>query len=219
MIDKITPSQKTSQFFSKYREKLYSKNEIIIDPEQPSDNVYYIVSGKIKKYNVNYKGEEVILTIFRKGSFIPISTSIGQNLKNRFYYAADTDVVVKVAPGEDVVKMLNHNPDIMMSLLHRVNRGLDEFLGRSLSLMASSALSRVAYEIFTEAKRYGLDEEGGKFIELSERGIAARTGLTRETVNREIRKLKDFNAVKVERRGIIVTNLTKLETKLYKKLL
>lgn len=141
-------------------------------------------------------------------------------MKNRFFYAADTDVITRVAPSADVVKMLKENPDVMMALLHRVNRGLSEFLDRSLSLMAGNALSRVAYEIYIEAHRFGNNEDGNaKFIDLNERGIAARTGLTRETVNREIKKLKQINAVKIERRGILVTDIAKLEKKLYKKLL
>ncbi len=160
------------------------------------------------------------MTVFRPGSFIPISHAIDQPVKNRFFYAADTDVITRVAPTKDVLKMLEDNPDVMMALIHRINRGLNEFLDRSLSLMAGNALSRVAYEIYIEAQRFGVDEpDDAKFIEMNERTIAARTGLTRETVNREIRKLKEISAVKVERKGILVTDFTKLEKKLYKKLL
>lgn len=178
------------------------------------------MEGKIKKYSVNYKGDEIILTVFRPGSFVPISHAINQPVKNRFFYAADTDVVTRVAPTKDVVKMLKDNPDVMMALLHRINRGLGEFLDRSLSLMAGNALSRVAYEIYIEAQRFGTKQpSGAKFIDMNERAIAARTGLTRETVNREIRKLKEISAVKIEHRGILVTDFAKLEKKLYKKLL
>ena len=182
--------------------------------------MYYIKSGRIKKYSVNYKGEEVILTIFRSGSFVPIAQAIGQKVTNRFYYAADTDLEVFVVPAREVSKMLLDQPDVMLALLQRVNRGLDEFLGRALSLMAGSALSRVVYEIFVEARRFGVEEANNAiFIELNERAIAARTGLTRETVNREIRKLKHLGAVSVERRGLLVKDLGLLEKKLYKELL
>lgn len=151
---------------------------------------------------------------------MPIAQAIDQKSVNRFYYAADTDVTVKIAPTADVAAMLHKNPDVMMALLHRVNRGLDEFLGRAVSLMASSALSRVAYEIYIEATRFGKIESSGYcFIDVNERNIAARTGLTRETVNREIRKLKDIDALAVERRGLIVKDLQLLEKKLYKELL
>lgn len=151
---------------------------------------------------------------------MPIARVISQNEINRFYYAADTDLEVYVVPSKQVTKMLIEQPEIMLALLQRVNRGLEEFLGRALSLMAGSALSRVVYEIFVEARRFGIEEQGGAiFVELNERGIAARTGLTRETVNREIRKLKHLGAVSVERRGLLVKDVSLLEKKLYKELL
>ena len=151
---------------------------------------------------------------------MPVAQAINQKTVNRFYYAAETDIKVRKAPSEDVVAMLHKQPDVMMALLHRVNRGLDEFLGRAVSLMASNALSRVAYEIYIEAKRFGaLDNNGSILIEMNERQIAAKTGLTRETVNREIRKLKEANAVAVERGKLIIKDVSLLEKKLYKELL
>ena len=218
-IKKDSARVKTEEFFAGYRERHFSKGQIIIFPDETSPLVYFLTEGKIKKYSVNYKGDEIILTVFRPGSFLPIAESIDQPLKNRYFYAAESDVITHVAPKNDVVEMLKKNPDIMMALLHRVNRGLAEFLDRALSLMAGNALSRVGYEIYVEASRFGTDEKTGKFIEINERTLAARTGLTRETVNREIRKLKQINALKVERRGILVTDMSSLEKKLYKKLL
>lgn len=192
----------------------------MVFPGEVNKDVHYLTKGRIKKYTVNYKGDEIVMTIFRPGSFLPIAQAINQKAVNRFYYAADTDANTRIAPTQDVEAMLFENPDVMMALLHRVNRGLDEFLGRAVSLMASSALSRVAYEIYIEASRFGQEEGNGDvFIDINERSIAARTGLTRETVNREIRKLKDLEAVKVERRGLVVKNLKLLEKKLYKELL
>lgn len=219
-MDTTPATKKANDFFAGYRERKFSKDQIMIFAGEINRNVFYITDGRIKKYSVNYKGEEIILTTFRPGSFVPVAQAIDQQTINRFYYAAETNVVTRVAPSKDVVAMLHANPDVMMALLKRVNRGLDEFLGRAVSLMASSALSRVAYEIYIEATRYGSPQPNGDyFLETSERTIAARTGLTRETVNREIRKLKDINAVTVERKGITIKDMKLLEKKLYKELL
>lgn len=214
-----TTQEKVDAFFENFRELKFSKGEIIIFAGENNNNVYYLIEGRIKKYSVNYKGDEIVLTIFRPPSFLPIAQAINQKTINRFYYAAETDVIVRRAPTQKVVEMLKENPDVMMKLLLRVNRALDEFLGRAVSLMASNALSRVAYEIYIETTRFGTKEDDHYLINLTERNIAARTGLTRETVNREIRKLKQMNAVQVERRGIIVKDLRYLEKKLYKELL
>lgn len=219
MINPIA-SSKTKEFFGKYHERHYLKGDVIISPDEVNDHVYYLVSGKIKKYSLNYKGEEIVLTVFRPGSFMPIDHAIGQEFKNRYYFAADTDITVRVAPSKEVTNMLSNNPDVALTLLHRVNRALHEFQDRSLSLMTGNALNRVAYEIYIEAKRFGQKANKNELnIELSERGIASRTGLSRETVNREIRKLKDANCVSVNHGSITVKDLEILEKKLYKKLI
>ncbi len=160
------------------------------------------------------------MTIYRPGNYVPVSLVVEPHFKNRFFYAAETDVITRVVPAVDVKKWLDENPDEMFVLVRRLNRRLNEFLDRNLTFMAGTALSRVAYEIYLEGKKFGTLEAGGLiFIDLNERDIAARTGLTRETVNREIRKLKEVDCVKVERRGISVCDLERLEKKLYKKLL
>lgn len=216
----IIASEKAKEFFDSYHERHYLKGEQIISPDEPNDLVYYLVSGRIKKYSLNYKGEEIILTVFRPGSFLPIDQAVGQKLKNRYYFAADTDITVRVAPSKDVTQMLAKNPDVTLALLHRVNRGLHEFQNRSLSLMTGNALNRVAYEIYIEAKNFGKKINKSELnIDLSERGIASRTGLTRETVNREIRKLKDAGAVSIKHGSITIKDLDILEKKLYKKLI
>lgn len=219
-MDLLKAKATLEEFFSDYPERTYAKGQILVFAGENSKDVFYLRRGRIKKYSVNYKGDEIILNIFRPSSFVPIAEAIDQRLVNRYYYAAETDVVVQKAPNAKVVTMLEENPEVMMALLRRVYRGLDEFLGRAVSLMAANALSRVAYEIYVEAKRYGIVESDGKlFLDVTERGIAARTGLSRETVNREIRKLKDLKAVEVERRGIVLKDLSLLEKKLYKELL
>jgi CRP/FNR family transcriptional regulator len=216
----LIASEKTKEFFYSYHERHYLKGDQIISPDEPNDLVYYLVSGRIKKYSLNYKGEEIILTVFRPGSFLPIDLAIGQKLKNRYFFAADTDIAVRVAPAKDVTEMLANNPDVALSLLHRVNRGLHEFQNRSLSLMTGNALNRVAYEIYIEGKNFGRKiSKTDTCIDLSERGIASRTGLTRETVNREIRKLKEAGAVSVKHGSITIKDLNILEKKLYKKLI
>jgi DNA-binding transcriptional ArsR family regulator len=108
----------------------------------------------------------------------------------------------------------------MMALLRRVYIGLDEMLGRIVTLVASNAYGRVIYEVVVATKRFGkLEKDDCYFVDVNEKALAARTGLSRETVNREIRKLKDAGLLEVERRGLVVKNLPALEKKLYKELL
>jgi CRP-like cAMP-binding protein len=215
-----SPKNKTEKFFAAYKEQRFSRGQILIFSGEISKDVFFLTSGKAKKYSTNYKGEEIILTTFKKGTFFPVSQAIHQNMPNRYYYAAETDMTAYRAPATEVYEFMMQHPDELMALLKRVYNGLDEMLGRVVTLVATNALGRVIYELVVTTRKLGTMEPSGHyFLDINERGIGARTGLTRETVNREIRKLKDAGFVEIERRGIVVKNLAGLEAKLYKELI
>lgn len=213
-----TPRQKIEQFFSAYREQRYSRGQILVFNGEVSKDVFLLMEGRVKKCSTNYKSEEIILTTFKPGSFFPISQAIQEKMINHYFYIADTDVIVRRAPAQLVVEYLEENPDVMMALLRRVYSGLDEMLGRVVTLMATNALGRVVYELFTATRRFGVKENDHYVVDINEVGLAARTGLSRETVNREISKLKRQDLIEVERRGIIVKDLGALERRIYREI-
>jgi CRP-like cAMP-binding protein len=51
-------------------------------------------------------------------------------------------------------------------------------------------------------------------LHIMEREIGARAGLTRETVSRELRKLKDEALISVSKQGIVLHDSVKLQHKL-----
>lgn len=73
-----------------------------------------------------------------------------------------------------------------------------------------NARSRVIFELIVESKRFGTKDTQACTLGLTEGALAQRTGLTRETVNRELRKLKEEGMI-TYRKGLIVNNLKALE--------
>lgn len=78
--------------------------------------------------------------------------------------------------------------------------------------MTSSAKERLVYELILECRRFGIgDKDNSSTITLSEKDLGARAGLSRETVNREIHKLKIAELIVVQRNTIHVPNVHALE--------
>lgn len=83
---------------------------------------------------------------------------------------------------------------MLYDLLSRVYRGVDGLLGRLTHLMASSARTRLVYELVVEGERFGTEREDGAItLDINEKDLGARAGLSRETVSREAHKLKNEN--------------------------
>lgn len=208
---------KIEEFFSQYRRRRYAKRQVLILAGDKVEYVYYLATGKIKTYDVTYRGDEAIINVFKAPSFFPMSLAINQT-RSPYIYEAETDIEVRRAPAEAVISFIKANPDVMFDLLSRVYRGMDGLIGRMTHLMASSARVRLIYELVVEAKRFGtMRDDGGCSLAINEKGLAARAGMSRETVSRELHKLKGENLVAVRSRDILIKDMEALEKKLARK--
>lgn len=174
--------------------------------------MFYLVSGKISQYDISYRGDEIITNLFKPPAFFPMSVALNDST-NQFFYKAETESVVHIAPPREVVAFVKANPDVMFDLLRRVYRGVDGVLGRIVHLMAGTARSRLVYEIVVECRRFGemSADEKSYVLGVNETQLAARTGLSRETVSREMKQLKDIGAIRIKPHEIDVIDLAKLK--------
>lgn len=133
---------------------------------------------------------------------------------NMFFYEAETDICVRAAPTEEVYAFIKSNSEISFSMLHRQHLSNERMMVKINHLMSGNAKSRVVFEILNECRRFGhtSDEDSSIHLQLNEKDLAARAGLSRETVNREIQKLKEQNFIDTRRNTIIIHNILELET-------
>lgn len=207
-------SKKIETFFSTYKMRQYDKGQILTFAGDDPQYVYYLASGTVRKYDVSYRGDEIVVNIFKPGSFFPMSWAINKG-PNIYFYQAASPIEVRLADPEDCVKFLKTNPDVMFDLLSRVYNGADGMLKRMVLLMGGSARNRVIFEVLLEGRRFGTEQTGkSKHITIQESELGARAGLTRETVSREMRKLTTEGLIKLENGKIIILDSDALSEKL-----
>lgn len=203
-------------FFSQYRLRKYAKGQVLILSGDGTDYVYHLVAGRVKQYDTTYRGDEIILNVFKPPAFFPMSLAINKT-PNLYTYQTETDVELHQAPAAEVVKFLKENPDVTFDLLSRIYRGMDGILGRMAQLMASSAKGRLMFELLIAARRFG-EKQGGDQIslEMNETDLAARAGLTRETVSREMKKLGKDGYITLKSGVVTIKDSRAFEEKLGK---
>ncbi len=207
-----TVSKKVEKFFLDYKLRHYEKGQILILNGDDTDYVFYLETGRVKMYDVTYRGDEMILSIFKPNSFFPMSLAINK-VANPYIYEAESDISLHQAPAPDVIRFLNDNPDVILDLLSRLYHGIDGMLGRMAVLMSGSAKSRLIYELIIESRRFGeITKEGTCKLAISEKEIGAMSGLSRETVSREMRKLKNDQLITVEPKMIVIHSMPRLES-------
>lgn len=202
--------KKVDQFFKNYPRVNYPKDQILIFPGEDVKKVYYIVTGRVSQYDISYRGEEVVVNTFKPPAFFSMAMAINQ-MASAFFYKAETKTTVHVAPSSEVLTFVQSNPDVTYDLLARVYRGIDSVLDRTVHLMSGTARSRLLFDLIVEFRRFGKTEGAEKYIESSETSIASRSGLSRETVSREMKHLKDKGLVEIKSHRIYLRDIAELE--------
>jgi CRP/FNR family transcriptional regulator len=204
--------KKLDEFFSQYPIKRYHKGQILIYANEDPSGIFYLESGRVRKYDVSPAGDEVVLNIFKTSVFFPISWALNHT-PNHYFFEAATPIEVRRAPVVEVMRYLEANPDVIYGLLKQVHAGLENTQRRVVNLMAGDARSRLLFELIIETRRSGeLQDDGSYVIGISLSELAQRAGLSRETISRELKRLIESKKL-LKRRGrmLVIRDLHLLE--------
>lgn len=203
--------QKVREYFSQFPHRSYPKGQILVFADENPDHIFYLVTGKVRKYDVSYRGDELVVNVFKPGAFFPMSWAINRT-GNKFFYKTEEETELHVVPADKALEFLQANPDVMLDLLSRLYRGMEGVLGRLVHLMSGTARSRLLYELIIECRRFGKADANGVYrLAVSEVDLAAHAGLSRETVSREIQKLKDVGLISLDGKTLQVHDTAALE--------
>lgn len=207
-------AKKIHDHFSQYPRRQYPKGQILVFADESPEHIFYIVKGRIRKYDVSYRGDEIIINVFQPPAFFPMSWAINKT-PNHFFYKAETEVELHVVPARNAMEFLEQNPDVMLDLLSRLYNGMEGMQGRLVHLMSGTAKSRLLYELVVESRRFGAQQPDGSYVlKTTEADLAARSGLSRETISREMKTIKDKGWVSITKNVLIVKDLEQLEAAL-----
>lgn len=204
-----TISRAVKDFFSAFPIRHYNKGQILVAAGDDPECVFYLVEGRVKQYDISYRGDEVVLNTFKPGAFFPMSYAMNRT-PNVYFFEADSACDILLAPVEDTLAFLRDNPAILYDLLERVYRGTDGLLGRLAHLMAGTARSRLLYELLIESRRFGTSRADGVALTLTESDLASRAGLARETVSREIHHLKAEGLISTDANELVIPDPERL---------
>lgn len=209
-------SDKVSEFFEQYKTRRYSKGQILIFGDDNPDHIFYLKKGTVRQYDLSYRGDEIVVNVYREKTFFPMAWAINRT-PNKYFFQAASDIEVILGDVDEVEKFIKSNPDVLFELTSRIYKGMDGLLGRMVHLMGGSAKGRLMYEILIECRRFGTElENNGCEISITESELAARAGLSRETVSREMRKIINEKLLVVARGKITVPSMPLFEEKLGK---
>lgn len=196
--------QKINEFFSAYKTRSFKAGHVFAHAGEELPGVIHLEEGIVEQYDISPEGNRISLNNFKPPAFFPMSWALNQT-ENQYFFEALTDVKVKIAEADKVVDLLKDNPDITFDLITRVYKGTDGLLKRLALSLNGHASARLIYELLLECYRFGkLTESGIYKISVKHGKLAERSGLARETVSRELRKLVEQNCLVINKDYLLV---------------
>ncbi len=194
------------------RAQRHAKGEMIFRKWTPGTGMMAVASGRVKICSVSADGKEFVLNHVNAGEiFGEIALLDGEDRTADATAMEDTEVVV--LERRDFLPFLDRNPQTCIKLLGILCGRLlntNELIEDTLFL---NVAGRLAKRLIRFARMYGKQLPDGILIplKLSQREIAALIGVTRESINKQLRAWQEDRCIRVDRGIITITDISALE--------
>lgn len=191
----------------------FDKGETLFVEGDQSDQLYTIVTGRVKVYKATARGTDVILELFGPGD--PVGAVAVY--ESRPYPATAVTLeptTCVVIPRSAFFTLLEAHPSIVRGLLVGLTFRLIELTNRVMELSGGRIEARLARFFLKLADDMGKPAGGGVFIAmpLSRQELADMVGTTIETSIRIMSRWNKDGIVRTEKEGFVVLDRSALDS-------
>lgn len=191
--------------------KRFSEGELVLDFDDPSTDVYFIVSGDVRVLIRTAAGKEMILGDFGPGNFFGEMAAI-DGAKRSANVTALTNAELLLVPPTAFREIVLHSPEIAERLLRLLTSRVREL---NVRLFERSVLD-LRHRLYAELLRMASPRKGheGQSIVSPppfQHDLAARIGCRREQVSRELGAMTEEGLAEKVRGGLVLLRPNVLE--------
>ena len=191
----------------------FDKGALLFSEGDPSDEMFTVLSGRVKVFKTTPRGSDVILELFGPGDPVGAVAVYESRPYPASAMALDPTACL-VIPRRAFFSLLEQYPTLVRGLLVGLTHRLVELTNRLTELSGGRIEGRLARFFLKLAHDMGQRRADGVFIPLtlSRQELADMTGTTIETSIRIMSRWNKEDLVRTEKEGFVVTNPTALET-------
>lgn len=205
------PEKERAFFLEKAVKKSFEKNAVIFSPGDPGTHIYYVLSGRVKIYNLAREGREVIYWFCTPKDFFGLAELCGGDQRTVFAEAVENTDLLCVGQ-RNFEELIKRNPEISFALMRVFGSRIRKAHDTIKDLVTCDVRSRVAQLLTKLGKVVG--EPCGKGVELrnkfTHQELADMIGATRTTVTEVISGFKRQGILQYEAGKITILDSKKL---------
>ncbi len=191
---------------------IFKKGDYVYMPEDNSDKIFFIISGKIKIGSYRDNDKEVAHTILQKGDVFGELAMIGETSRKDFAQAIEDAEVISIKL-EDVKKQMKNHSGLSILIMKMMGARVHEMEQRLESLVFKDSRTRIIEFIILSldksGQRMGYEWVLRNFI--THQDIANITATSRQTVTMVLNELKNENIIHFDRKRLLIRDLEKLK--------
>lgn len=192
------------RFASRCRHARCEANELVIDYDDASTDVYFLLSGRVRVLYRTPTGKESILAELEGGQFFGELAAIDGQPRSANITALQRAEML-VMPAEVFREMVKSDPEIGYRLLARLSRHVRDLNTRLAEYSFLQARHRLYSELLRLSRpRPGHGEERSISPPPLQHDLAARIGSRREVVSRELSALKRQGLIEPTRGALVI---------------
>lgn len=160
-----------------------SRGQVLFVTGEPSESLFVVVSGRLRVYASSPRGDEVIFGLVGPGDSVGELTMLDGGARSADVDAVESSTLVSV-PSSLVRDLLREHPEVLFDLAASLAADVRRLSGRTTDLVFLDLRRRVAKLLLDDAGERDVVE-----LALSQSGVAARVGATRQSLNRALAEL------------------------------
>ncbi len=188
-----------------------SRGSTLFHEGDPGDQLYFIVSGKIKLGRTAPDGRESLVAIMGPGELFGEMALFDPSPRSTSATAV-SETRLAGLKHENLKKVIERSPDVSAQLLQALARRLRRTNESLADLVFSDVPGRVAKALLDLADRFGRPATDGILVahELTQEELAQLVGASRETVNKALAEFVQRGWLRLEARAVVILDMQRL---------
>ena len=189
--------------------RLYKKKDEIYKEGTYPKGIYFINKGKVKSFQTNDSGKELITELHNDGDFFGLISLLKEEKYTGSAVALE-DSEIYMIPKEDFFALIYKNAEVSKKFIEMLSDNLIEKEKQLVKLAYNSVRKRVAEALVNLSDKYKKDDENIFSMNVSREDLANMVGTATETVIRTLSDFKEEKFIEVAGGKITILNYEKL---------
>jgi CRP/FNR family cyclic AMP-dependent transcriptional regulator len=197
-----------------WTEATYPARALIVSEDEVDDDVFFILSGCARAATYTDSGKEVFMSELPTGGSFGIFAAIDGQPRSTNVIAVDDARIARMS-AESFNKVLYSHPDVTRAFIHYLVERIRHLSSRMTAVTTRNAEQRLIAEFLHLAEPGMTGKDTARIDALpTQQDFATLLFSQRETIGRDMSKLKDAGLIERQGRSLVIKSVSRLKARL-----